>query len=65
MLAGPGFPFDEDWHRGLAARSYDRSFYAQGMARQLTFGTLVALNFVIAAVLVKATPSWDVPHHFH
>jgi len=35
MLAGPGFPFDEEWHRNLAAQSYDRAFYPQGMARQL------------------------------
>ena len=29
-IAGPGFPFDEGWHRNLAARSYDRAFYASG-----------------------------------
>ena len=34
-IAGPGFPFDEEWIRQLAARRYDRAFYPQGMARQL------------------------------
>jgi len=34
-IAGPGFPFDEEWIRKLAARRYDRAFYPQGMARQL------------------------------
>ncbi|PKN69093.1 MAG: alpha/beta hydrolase [Chloroflexi bacterium HGW-Chloroflexi-5] len=33
-IAGPGFPFDEDWHRNLAGRSYDRAFYGPGKARQ-------------------------------
>jgi pimeloyl-ACP methyl ester carboxylesterase len=33
-IAGPGFPFDEVWHRNLAGRSYDRAFYALGKARQ-------------------------------
>lgn len=33
-VAGPGFPFDEAWHRKLAGRSYDRAFYVQGKARQ-------------------------------
>ena len=34
-IAGPGFPFDEEWHRELASQSYDRAFYPQGVARQL------------------------------
>lgn len=34
-IAGPGFPFDEKWTRGIMAESYDRCFYPQGMARQL------------------------------
>jgi pimeloyl-ACP methyl ester carboxylesterase len=34
-IAGPGFPFDEEWHRKLAAQSYDRSFCLQGTERQL------------------------------
>ena len=34
-ISGPGFPFDEEWYRKLAARSYDRAFYPQGAARQL------------------------------
>ena len=33
-IAGPGFPFDETWHRKLAGRSYDRAFYGPGKARQ-------------------------------
>ncbi len=33
-IAGPGFPFDETWHRNLAGRSYDRAFYGPGKARQ-------------------------------
>ena len=34
-ITGPGFPFDEEWHRKLAAQAYDRAFYPQGAARQL------------------------------
>ena len=34
-IAGPGFPFDEEWVRKYAARRYDRAFYPQGLARQL------------------------------
>ena len=34
-IAGTGFPFDETWIRNLAARRYDRSFYPEGIARQL------------------------------
>jgi pimeloyl-ACP methyl ester carboxylesterase len=33
-IAGPGFPFDEPWHRNLAGRSYDRAYYGPGKARQ-------------------------------
>jgi pimeloyl-ACP methyl ester carboxylesterase len=33
-IAGPGFPFDETWHRNLAGRSHDRAFYGPGKARQ-------------------------------
>jgi pimeloyl-ACP methyl ester carboxylesterase len=35
ILAGPGFPFDEPWHRNLAARAFDRGFYPQGVSRNL------------------------------
>jgi pimeloyl-ACP methyl ester carboxylesterase len=35
IIAGPGFPFDEEWHRKMVARAYDRAFYPQGLARQL------------------------------
>jgi pimeloyl-ACP methyl ester carboxylesterase len=34
-IAGPGFPVDEKWTRKTLAESYDRSFYPQGMVRQL------------------------------
>jgi pimeloyl-ACP methyl ester carboxylesterase len=34
-FAGPGFQFDEEYHRKLAAQAYDRCFYPQGIARQL------------------------------
>lgn len=34
-LAGPGFPFDEQWHRQAAMRRYDRCFYPQGVGRQI------------------------------
>jgi len=33
-IAGTGFPFDEEWHRKMAAQAYDRAFYPQGVARQ-------------------------------
>ena len=35
VFAGSGFPFDEDYHRRLAEKLYDRSFYPQGTGRQL------------------------------
>jgi len=35
FLYGSGFPFDEEKARVEAAKAYDRSFYPQGMARQL------------------------------
>ena len=34
-IAGPGFDFDEEWHRKLATQAYDRAFYLPGAARQL------------------------------
>ena len=34
-LAGPGFPPDEHWTREILGKSYDRSFYPEGVARQL------------------------------
>jgi pimeloyl-ACP methyl ester carboxylesterase len=34
-IAGPGFPVDKQWTRKIIAKSYDRSFYPQGVARQL------------------------------
>ena len=35
MIGGTGFPFDEERTRRMAARSYDRSFYPVGVARQI------------------------------
>ncbi|MBN1613951.1 MAG: alpha/beta hydrolase, partial [Deltaproteobacteria bacterium] len=35
MLAGRGFPFDEEGVRILVARAYDRAFYPEGRWRQL------------------------------
>jgi pimeloyl-ACP methyl ester carboxylesterase len=32
-ITGPGFDFDEEWHRKLATQSYDRAFYLPGVAR--------------------------------
>jgi len=34
-ITGPGFSFDEEWHRSIAAQAFDRAFYPQGPARQL------------------------------
>jgi len=35
MLAGPGFPPDEEWTRRNMAEGFDRCFYPQGTGRQL------------------------------
>jgi len=35
IIAGSGFPFDEDFHRQLAEKAFDRAFYPQGTGRQL------------------------------
>lgn len=32
-ITGPGFDFDEEWHRKLATQAYDRAFYLPGAAR--------------------------------
>ena len=45
ILYGSGFPYPEDQVHELAAALYDRSFYPQGMARQL-FAILGAENRV-------------------
>ncbi|MBW2436528.1 MAG: alpha/beta hydrolase, partial [Deltaproteobacteria bacterium] len=34
-ITGPGFDFDEAWHRKLATQAYDRAFYLPGAARQM------------------------------
>ena len=35
VIAGSGFAFDEDFHRRLAQKAFDRAFYPQGTGRQL------------------------------
>jgi pimeloyl-ACP methyl ester carboxylesterase len=35
VIAGSGFAFDEELHRQLAAKAFDRAFYPQGTGRQL------------------------------
>ena len=35
VMAGAGFPFDEERGRKLAGRAFDRAFYPQGSARQI------------------------------
>jgi len=45
ILYGSGFPYHEDQAHEFAANSYDRSFYPQGMARQL-FAILATENRV-------------------
>jgi|TARA_Y100000310_G_scaffold332724_1_gene408839 pimeloyl-ACP methyl ester carboxylesterase len=35
VIGSPGFPLDEERVKARAARSYDRSFYPAGMARQM------------------------------
>ena len=34
-FSGKGFALDEDWHRKIATRAYDRAFYPEGVARQM------------------------------
>jgi pimeloyl-ACP methyl ester carboxylesterase len=34
LISGGGLPFDKDFHRKLAAQSYDRSFCPEGVVRQ-------------------------------
>ena len=35
VIAGRGFAFDEQFHRQVAEKAFDRAFYPQGSARQL------------------------------
>ena len=53
LLAGPGFPFEEEWVRRTMAASYDRCFYPQGMARQL-IAILTQKNRAPALASIKA-----------
>jgi pimeloyl-ACP methyl ester carboxylesterase len=34
-ITGPGFDFDEEWHRKLATDAYNRAFYLPGLDRQM------------------------------
>jgi len=34
LISGSGLPFDEDFHRNLCARAFDRSFCLEGVGRQ-------------------------------
>ena len=52
-IAGPGFPFDEEWTRNIMAKSFDRCFYPQGRVRQLV-AILTQVNRVPALASVKA-----------
>jgi pimeloyl-ACP methyl ester carboxylesterase len=53
IIAGPGFMVDEKWTRKIMAKSYDRCFYPQGIARQLV-AILTQVNRVPALASVKA-----------
>jgi pimeloyl-ACP methyl ester carboxylesterase len=35
IISGSGFVFDEQWHRNMGGRCYDRSFYPEGAGRQI------------------------------
>jgi pimeloyl-ACP methyl ester carboxylesterase len=35
LLSGPGFVFDEQWHRDMGGQCYDRNFYPEGAGRQI------------------------------
>ncbi len=53
MIGGTGFPFDEERTRRMAARSYDRSFYPVGVARQIA-AVLASGNRAPALASVEA-----------
>jgi pimeloyl-ACP methyl ester carboxylesterase len=38
IISGSGFPLDEEWLRQAGARGYERSFYPEGVARNLLGG---------------------------
>jgi pimeloyl-ACP methyl ester carboxylesterase len=52
MLAGGGFPFDEEWTRKVMTESYDRCLYPQGMGRQ-TIAIIAQNNRKTALASVK------------
>ncbi|MFH1137804.1 MAG: alpha/beta fold hydrolase [Pseudomonadota bacterium] len=53
FIAGPGFIFDEDWHRQFFARSFDRNNSWEGIARQLV-AALTQGNMKKALATIKA-----------
>jgi pimeloyl-ACP methyl ester carboxylesterase len=55
-IAGPGFDFDEEWHRKLATQAYDRAFYLPGAARQ--FVALWTQKNRKPALASVAVPTW-------
>jgi pimeloyl-ACP methyl ester carboxylesterase len=55
MIAGPGFPFEEEWIRRIAAASYDRCFYPEGVARQLI--AILTQNDRTAALAAVRSPA--------
>ncbi|MBN1664122.1 MAG: alpha/beta hydrolase [Deltaproteobacteria bacterium] len=55
MLAGCGFPHDEEWTRKVMTQSYDRCLYPQGMGRQTI--AIMAQNNRKAALASLKTPT--------
>jgi len=55
ILTGPGFPFDEERVRERAARNYDRSFYPEGIARQLA--AIIASGSRVEALADVSAPT--------
>ncbi len=51
-IAGPGFPFDEEWTRRIVGERYDRGFCPPGQMRQLV-AVLTQTNRVSALASVK------------
>ncbi|MFO7965913.1 MAG: alpha/beta hydrolase [Desulfobacterales bacterium] len=67
ILAGSGFPFDEPWHRDLAARAFDRGYYPEGTSRNLaaviTAGSRKAAlaSVTVPALVIHGTEDPIVP----
>jgi len=54
-ISGSGFPFDEDWHRELAAKRYERAIDAEGTARQ--FAAILASGSRKSALAAIRVPT--------